>query len=225
MSEKNERLEILAMIESGVINASEAARLLKALEDDETLEEEFSDPESGGPAFVDDNIPSDEGFQSEDVTHNPQGSFEPEIEKWRRWWMIPLWVGVGITIVSALLLFWAYQASGFSFWFGCAWVPFFLGLGVIALAWGSRTARWLHLRIEQEPGEWPQTIAFSFPLPLRFTSWVLRTFGHFIPDLRDRGVDVASVVKAIETTTGPDAPFYVEVDEGEGKEKVQIYIG
>jgi hypothetical protein len=50
-------------------------------------------------------------------------------------------------------------------------------------------------------------------------------FGRFIPDLRERGVDVAGIVQALERTTGPDTPFYVEVDEGNGKEKVQIYIG
>jgi hypothetical protein len=38
-------------------------------------------------------------------------------------------------------------------------------------------------------------------------------------------VDVSSIIQALERTTGADAPFYVEVDEGEGKEKVQIYIG
>jgi hypothetical protein len=225
MSEKSERLEILAMIESGVISASEGARLLQALEDDGPSEEMQPALESGDGSYAYSETPEEENAAWETVTGQPKGMFEPEIEKWRRWWMIPLWVGVGITVISSLLLFWAYQTGGFSFWFGCAWVPFFLGLGVIAMAWGSRTARWLHLRIKQEPGEWPQTIAFSFPLPLRFTSWLLRTFGRFIPDLRDRGVDVGAVVQALERTTGPDTPFYVEVDEGEGKEKVQIYIG
>jgi hypothetical protein len=100
-----------------------------------------------------------------------------------------------------------------------------IGLGVIAMAWGSRTARWLHLRIKQKPGERPGTIAFSIPLPLRFTSWFLRTFGRFIPDLQEKGVAVAAVVQALERTTGAEAPFYVEVDEGEEQEKVQIYIG
>jgi hypothetical protein len=151
--------------------------------------------------------------------------FEPEIEKWRRWWMIPLWIGVGITITGSLLMFWAYQSSGFSFWFACSWLPFLLGVAVMAMAWGSRSARWMHLRIQQEPGEWPRTIAFSFPLPLRFAAWFLRTFGQFIPKVDEIGIDFDQLIQVFETSTTTETPFYVEVDEGENGETVQIYIG
>ena len=225
MSEKQERLQILEMIQSGVISASEGARLLRALDDDGDAEVPYSSSENESESVPGPAMPSGGAYNEADEIRDGKVKFEPEIEKWKRWWMIPLWVGVGITVVGALLLLWAYQSSGFSFWFGCAWLPFLLGLGVIALAWGSRTARWLHLRVQQEPGKRPQTIAFSFPLPLRFISWIFRTFGQFIPDLREHGVDVGAVIQALENTTGPETPFYVEVDEGAGREKVQIYIG
>lgn len=139
--------------------------------------------------------------------------------------MIPLWIGVGITVIGGLLMAWAYQATGFSFWFGCSWLPFLLGIAVMAMAWSSRTARWLHLRVQQEPGEWPRTIAFSFPLPLRFAAWVMRTFGQFIPKVNETGVDFDQLIEVLENSTNSDTPFYVEVDEGENGEKVQIYIG
>jgi hypothetical protein len=120
-------------------------------------------------------------------------------------------------------MLWAYQASGLSFWFGCAWLPFLLGLAVMVMAWGSRTARWLHLRVQQRPGEWPRTIAFSFPLPLRLTAWFLRSFGPYIPQLKGTGVD--EMILALGRTTGPTSPLLVEVEEGENGERVQIYIG
>lgn len=145
------------------------------------------------------------------------------MERWKRWWMIPLWVGVGIIVVSSLLMAWAYQAGGFSFWFACAWLPFLLGLGSVMLAWSSRTARWLHLRVQQQPGEWPRTIAFSFPLPLRLAAWFLRVFGRFIPQLKDTGID--ELILALGSATGPASPLLVDVDEGENGERVQIYIG
>ena len=44
MSEKNERIQILEMIESGVITAEEGTRLLKAIDDDQHA----SDPPGGG---------------------------------------------------------------------------------------------------------------------------------------------------------------------------------
>ncbi len=212
MATAEERMKILRMIRDGKITAEEGAHLLRLL---------------------DATSPKDADFSEEQTTskgQSPNSALEKDalderIARLRRWWQIPLWIGVGITVIGGLLLFWAYQASGFSFWFGCAWLPFLFGVAVMAIAWSSRTARWLHLRIQQEAGEWPQTINLSFPLPLRFTGWVLRTFGHFIPDLKEQGVDINQVIQAVEEGTNADTPFFIEVDEGEGKEKVQIYIG
>lgn len=231
MTEKNERIQILEMIESGVITADEGARLLQALDKDDRLEEIL---QNGTESFIDyedagdseNPIPPTDGGNSEAVSGEVlEEVFEPEIDKWRRWWMIPLWIGVGITIFASLFMFWAYQSSGFGFWFVCSWLPFLLGVAVIAMAWGSRSARWLHLRVQQEPGEWPRTIAFSFPLPLRFAGWFLRTFGHFIPKVNDVDIDYGQIVEVFENSTTAETPFYVEVDEGDNGESVQIYIG
>jgi hypothetical protein len=228
MNDKNERIQILEMIENGTITASEGASLLKALEADDVVEDIHvtgkDEPESvvsEGDPFPQKNESTAEPLSGDLIAD----TFDPEIEKWRRWWMIPLWIGVGITVIGGLLMAWAYQATGFSFWFGCSWLPFLLGIAVMAMAWSSRTARWLHLRVQQEPGEWPRTIAFSFPLPLRFAAWVMRTFGQFIPKVNETGVDFDQLIQVLENSTNSDTPFYVEVDEGENGEKVQIYIG
>ena len=227
MTDKNERIQILEMIESGVITAAEGARLLQALDTDDRLEEslegEFQSAESGGMPGTD--AESDEnnfGSVSGEVIEN---EFEPNIEKWKSYWVIPLWVGVGITIIGSLMMLWVYQSTGFSFWFGCTWLPFLIGVALIAMAWGSRSARWLHLRVKQEPGEWPQTIAFSFPLPLNFAAWFMRTFGQFIPKVNEIGIDFDQVIESFKNSTTPETPFYIEVDEGENGETVQIYIG
>ena len=231
MTEKNERIQILEMIESGVITAAEGARLLQALDRDDRLEEMLEDsPEfsevHGETDFGRNSIPPTDGGDSGAVSGEVlEEVFEPEINKWRRWWVIPLWIGVGITIIGSLLMFWAYQSSGFGFWFACSWLPFLLGIAVMAMAWGSRSARWLHLRVQQEPGEWPRTIAFSFPLPLRFAAWFMRTFGHFIPKVNEMDIDFDQIIQAFENSTTSETPFYVEVDEGDDGENVQIYIG
>ena len=228
MNDMNERIQILEMIENGTITASEGASLLKALEADDVVEDIHvtgkDEPESvvsEGDPFPQKNESTAEPLSGDLIAD----TFDPEIEKWRRWWMIPLWIGVGITVIGGLLMAWAYQATGFSFWFGCSWLPFLLGIAVMAMAWSSRTARWLHLRVQQESGEWPRTIAFSFPLPLRFAAWVMRIFGQFIPKVNETGVDFDQLIQVLENSTNSDTPFYVEVDEGENGEKVQIYIG
>jgi hypothetical protein len=203
--------------------------LLRAIDTDQHYGEAVDD-ETGVPE-AHEYSNAEEAFVSPDGDAEPvsgevlEDKFKPEIEKWKRWWMIPLWIGVGVTIIGSLLMLWAYQSTGFSFWFGCTWLPFLLGVAVIAMAWGSRSARWLHLRVQQEPGEWPRTIAFSFPLPLHFAAWFMRTFGRFIPKVNEIGIDFDQLIQIFETSTNSETPFYVEVDEGEGGEKVQIYIG
>lgn len=251
MSTDNERMQILEMVEEGLISAAEGASLLQALdsqgeslptgesipeaEQAETMqtadlpegiriaeapEQETEDWQNVAEQVVEDFEAGEATFDGDQRARNP---FDQNIDRWRRWWMIPLWVGVGITILGALLMFLAFQATGASFWFGCAWLPFLLGLGVITMAWGSRTARWLHLRVQQKPGQRPQTIAISFPIPLRLMAWFVRTFRQRIPAMGP--VDPDELLRALGDNTSHETPFYLEVDEGEDGERVQIYIG
>lgn len=164
-----------------------------------------------------------EQYQKGDAAQTQRTWLPPDIEKWRRWWMLPLWAGVGFTVLGGWLMYLDLQNSNIGFWFLCAWVPLLLGVAVMTLAWQSRTARWLHLRVYQKPGEWPQKIAISFPLPIRLTAWVLRTFRDKIPGLPDTSID--ELILALGESATPENPLYVEVDQGEDGERVQIYIG
>lgn len=228
MSEKSERLQIIEMVESGIISATDAALLLRAL-DGETSQDDSVSAETPSAtneaSSQDQSSPSSEGEEEvEKIEGEVIGAeFDRSIARWKRYWTIPLWIGVIISVLGGMWIFWSYANSGVNFWFICAWFPFFLGVLLIVLAWRSRTAKWLHLRVQQEPGERPRTIAFSFPLPLRFASWFVRTFRRYIPELNHRGIDEA--ILAVANHTNADTPLYIEVDEGEDKEKVQIYIG
>jgi hypothetical protein len=224
MTNESERIQILEMIEKGVITAEEGIRLLNSLE----TEPEQAEAPSISAASADDSQPSpapeviveEPAFES--TASTSPSEFENETRKWRRWWWIPLAVGIGITAVSGLLMLLAYQNSGFGFWFACLWFPLLFGVVIISLAAASRTARWLHVRVQQEAGEWPRTIAISLPLPIRFSAWLLRIFRPYI-----RGMDRANIdelILALEKTS-PDQPFYVRVDEDESGEKVEVYIG
>jgi hypothetical protein len=166
-----------------------------------------------------------EAVEVEDAPEEAPGgdappNLDPEIAKWRRWWWIPMTIGVSITVMSAALMYWTWLAGGFSFWFACAWFPFLLGILVIALSGGSRSARWLHVRVHLKQGERPRTIAISLPLPLRLTAWFFKVFGRYLPT-EVTGLD--EVILALEKVT-PDTPFYVKVDDEDG-EQVEVYIG
>jgi hypothetical protein len=224
MTNESERLQILEMIEKGVITASEGVRLLNSLqgEPEEAASPQFSQTVSStAQSSPKPEVVVDEPV-SESKTSPTPFELDSETKKWRRWWWVPLTVGIIITVVSGLLMFLAYQRSGFGFWFACLWFPLLLGVIIISLAATSRTMRWLHVRIHQEPGERPQTIAISMPIPIRFVAWVLRVFKPHIPNMDKTSLD--EVILALDKTS-PDQPFYVKVDEGETGEKVEVYIG
>lgn len=226
MMNESERLQILEMIEKGIITASEGVKLLNSLPDEageaETAQigEDFSakaEPFESLPEAEVIEEPTSPGSKPSAAPHE----FDAEVKKWRRWWWIPLTIGIGITVVSGLFMTLAYQNSHY-FWFGCLWVPLLFGVLVISLAAASRTTRWLHVRVHQEPGDWPKTIAISMPIPIHFAAWLLRIFKPHIDGMDGTSLD--EVILALEKTS-PEQPFYVKVDESASGEKVEVYIG
>jgi hypothetical protein len=210
MAADTERMRILQLIEDGEITAAEGLRRL----DDLT---------PIAPTAVLD-APKPIGRE-----HVPA---ERELAHWKRWWVIPLYAGLGVTVVGALLMYAAYAAAGFGAWFVLAALPFGLGVLISALAAGTRSAKWIHIRVKTgethgpvaaSPGGRGTNIALSFPLPLRFSGWLLRTFGSRLPQLKDRGVD--DLIIALADTTSADTPFYIDVQDGRDGEQVQVYIG
>jgi hypothetical protein len=210
MSAENERLEILEMIQRGTISPQDGLKLIQALEDEweeETIPEEFSAPES---SVVQPLVPGAE-FDAEDLNH------------WKSRWVIPFWIGVGLTALGGALLYWAWSASGVGVGFFLAWIPFLIGVGTMVLGWNSKTGPWIHIRIQEAPGEKPERIAISLPIPIRFFAWIIRTFGGFI-----RGVDatgINEVILALENSSPGDQPLSINITDGEDGEKVKVYIG
>lgn len=226
MSAENERHLILDMIENGKITAEEGLGLLNALSESESL---TPDDESGlqvngavevlaaEPAS---SNPAQAGGLPESVA-DQANTASPVAARRRSWWQYPLWAGVIVTVIGALLMYWALQAYGTGFLFFCAWVPLMAGVFLMVLAWQSRSERWLHLRVEQPPGEWPRRFAISFPVAP--VGWFVRTFKGRISGLQDASVD--KLLHALDENTSPDNPLFIEVTEGEHGERVQIFIG
>ena len=214
MSENKERNEILDMIQRGTISPEEGLKLIKAIdESDELLDEEYLAAKSEFEGRVEDTAP-DSSFP-DPIFENP--------EEWRKWWIIPFGIGVGITALGAWLMYWAWSVKGYGVGFFLAWIPFLIGIGILVLGWNSRTGPWLNVHIQQKPGESPQTIRISLPLPIHFTAWILRTFGEYITGLKDSGLD--EIILALGGKTKQDAPLSIDVQDDEDGEQVRIYIG
>ena len=201
----DEQKQILKMVEDGLISAEEAMTLIKALEPSE------------------DQIEVVESDTSQDGSRSVGPEFEAVKARAKKFAMIALWIGVVVTVLAAYWMFVLVQNSNYGFWFACAWFPLLLGLLLVALSTGGMNSRWLYVNVDQVKGEWPRHITLGFPIPLGLIGWFLRTFGHFI-----RGMDRANVdeiMTAISLADNLDEPLIVNVDEGDGGERVQVYIG
>lgn len=207
MSSEEQR-RILKMVEDGKISADEAMTLIRALEQDaaEDAQMEVFDV----PAYAD-TAPVD------------APEFEEVKARARRFAMIPLWIGVGITVLFAGLMYLAMQSSGFGFWFYCLTFPFLLGVFLIAISAGGMSSRWLFVDVHQKPGEKPERITLGFPAPLGLVGWFLRNFGHHIHGMdRAKADTIADMIKA---TASSKSPLIVNAQDDEDGERVMVYIG
>ncbi len=227
-----ERMKILEMVEQGVISASQAAGLLASLHGDaeaaadpivEQLGESTDSQAGALPRHPSEPTIAEERPAASAALAGEFVGPPPDLARWRRFWLYPLGVGFGVGGVSGLLFFFGLQASWAGIWLVCLALPFLAGLALFLLGLATRRARWLHVRVNTGQAEWPRRVAISLPLPIRTTAWILRLFRGRIPGAEEIALD--EILLALGESATPDAPIYVEVDEGSGKEKVEVYIG
>jgi len=216
----NAERKIMDMIQQGQITAEEGLRLINAMgggtqESNQENAEEFQSAENAAIAETD--VICEE---SETYPRIPQEEMD-RMKRLKRWWILPFGIGLLITTLGSIWMYSAYEANGFGFGFWLAWLPFLAGVFILAMSFQSSRSVWVHLRIQQKPGETPQRIALSLPMPISLTRWALSNFGHKIPGLRDQPVDQYS---EILDGLSPEEPFYIHVDDDDG-ESVEIFIG
>lgn len=218
MTQDEWRMQVLKQLEEGQISTDEALRQLNDIANGVGEQPVPPSPGAAAPGATESAAPG-ANARADSMAPN----HDPAMRYWRSWWMIPMFVGIAIIFLASLMMYWAVQSSGVGLWFLCAWFPMVLGLGITALAWTSRKARWIHVRVDTGKEERPRRISISLPIPLGFVAWVVRTFGWRIPALQRTVID--DVLVAMDDSSTPDAPIYIEVNEGEKGERVQVYIG
>jgi hypothetical protein len=219
-----ERNQILKMIADGKITPKEGLHLMQAIEQQISVEKNEETP-----AVIQAETPEPPNkAEAEPQQTVPSGfATDPRIEKVkstvRRLWQIPLWIGILITVLSALGMYAVMRGPGMNFWFYFLLLPLFLGVAVIAAAVGSRQAHWIFVDVQQKPGEHPQRIFLGFPLPESLTIFLLRIFGPLIPNFGRTNIN--NVIQVIETGLSGSEPLIVNVDEGKEGERVRVFIG
>ena len=207
-----ERRKILQMVEEGKVSASDAAKLMLALDADaHPPEAEIEIIQTG----------TSQGFES---TGAPE--FEEIKSRARRFSLIPLWIGVFITVISAWVIYGIQQNGGANFWFYCMVLPLLVGVLLITLGAGGRSARWIYVDVDRpnaKKGDGPRHITLGFPLPLGIIDWIFRTFGNYFQGL-SRG-RVEGIIQLMNATRNSNEPFILNVDDSDDGEHVRIFIG
>ena len=114
----DEREQVLKMVSEGKITAEEALKLMQALDEQSTEEPVEVIP----PPTL--RYPTDQP----EPKPQPDPEFTNKVNRFRRLWLIPLTVGLILTVLGAWWMYSAMLNSGFGFWFLCAWFPFLLGV-------------------------------------------------------------------------------------------------
>ncbi len=246
-----ERNQVLKMIEDGKISPEEGLKLLQALEqgpaEDESVQQierskqdqlqarqdqQWAEVDQQQARLAQQAQQAGQFSQAGQVMEKSNMEVDPRITSIKstvqRLWQIPLWIGIGIIILSAVGMFLIMRGPGLNFWFYFMILPLLLGVLVVVLAVGVHKARWLFVDIQEkaEKDGHPHRIFFGFPLPIRFVAWCMRIAKHWIPNLHADvgGVDFDQVIDLFETGF-QDEPMVVNVDEGEDGDRVKVYIG
>jgi len=201
-----ERRKILQMVADGKISAEEAAALMRSLDESAEEEIEVIEAESGSGG-----------------AGSGAAEFDQVRRRAMRFAMIPLWVGVILTVLSAWWMYSVQQNAGLNFWFFCLSMPFLLGILLIALGAGSGSSRWLYVNVDRShQADWPKNITIALPLPLGLVGWFLKNFGSHIEGLKKTTID--EVLMAVSMAKSVTEPLIIHVDD-DGGERVQVFIG
>jgi hypothetical protein len=150
----------------------------------------------------------------------------PDMDRFRRFWQYPFFIALAVLIGIGFGLRSLYQASEGAMTFGlfCVMSIFILTFALTALAFMSRSAPWLHVRVKERQG---RKIAISLPLPMGLAQWGINIARYFVPASEQPNLDMAGefVRSARHSMDGPDTePLMINVDDEDG-EQVQIFIG
>jgi len=137
-----------------------------------------------------------------------------------RWvWQLVLWIGIALAAISGYLLTTYYTREVATRWLIWGWILFLLGLLGILFGWWLQRSRWLYVRVQQPDGP---NIFLALPVPLGLVGWILRISRPFVPQIEEMRID--ELLLAMQEEIHQGHPFFVQVDEGPGKEQVQVYF-
>jgi hypothetical protein len=205
MTSDETRLQILKQVEAGILSPEEGAGLLEILDRNGSAPE----PQPSVPSVEVSALPKIE---------------PPRVAwYWKLGWSLFLWLGMGLTILSAYWMYQGYLQAGIGIGFIFSWIPFLLGILLIYAGARLLEAPWVHLRVRQKKAVHPARIDLAIPLPLGFIRWIINTFDRFMPE-EVRGKKVDEFLAELEQSIRNGEPFQVQVDDEKDGDHVEVQI-
>jgi hypothetical protein len=220
----SQRMDILKKIESGDIDVNEAIQRLqdedkptKGLDILNQLEQGQIDFQEALHRLEKEKEAGEVGYGPRKVPFSEAEGIKPP-QRWRSWWLVLLASGLGVTGLGG----WLGTVGGW--WWLCGGPLLFMGIVLLVIAVASNNLPWLHIRVDTGQKTWPRQINLSFPVPLRFASWVIATWGPKIKQLDKTAID--ELILALEGSLSKDTPIFIDVHEDASTgERVQIFLG
>jgi hypothetical protein len=204
MTRDENKIEILKKVENGTLSVEEGSDLIGILENAEKLENQ--------PEILDPLPPAE-------PVEKPKTS-----GCWKAAWSMVLFGGAVLTGFSAYWVYQAYHRSGMGWGFWLSWIPFVIGVMIMIGGVWLLEGPWMHVRIKSKDEGKDVKFVFSMPAPFRFASWVMRTFGRYMPpEVREKGVP--EMLDEIGESLKRGDPFQVQVDDDKSGDKVEVFIG
>lgn len=207
-----EELRILEMLSQGKLTPQQADRLLQAI----------ADVLPPAIAAAPTPRPGPEAMVGEVLSAAPR---PPDLDRYRRLWRIPFLVALTLLLFFAVLFAGVVtRNSEVTFGVICLLGFVLLAAGGLALAWWSRSAPWIHIRVQSQTGS---RVRISFPFAPGLARWTLAFGRRFVDGDARAGLDTAAaMIEAVANniqTTGE--PLTLAVDDQVDGEKVLVYVG
>lgn len=159
-------------------------------------------------------------LESQADTHDFSQSVSEEVHekpKIDEGWLILFSFGLAATVTGA----WTASLGGW--WWLFAGPALLAGVLLVTLAAWSRSAPWIHIRWKSRRDPWPRRLEVHLPIPVGVAAWAVRAFGRHSDALCSTGVD--ELLEALEGQLSRETPLYVQVDEGENGEHIEVRFG
>jgi hypothetical protein len=210
-------MKILEAIEEGTISADEAA---KELGKGSTEDEEYAFP----PLPEMPEMPPQPLRDSNGLWEQEMGSFQ--IHSANRnlnlgfIWTAMIMLGSLFMVLSGLWMNSRINSpGGIDIWFFVAWLPFLIGLFLVAIGWSTLNSPFLKINIQSKRTNEHVKFQLGFPMPKRFFAWLLRNFGGRSSQFSH--LDFDEILDKMERGIS-DEPILIHVDDENDNIDIQI---